>query len=207
MFDIGPFLLVMSVCIAASASLYYSFGLQDAGHSFFLMYRFIVLQDFDMKQFNAWKHGRTLKSSGSAATTGASSTQDYNQSEPGDYYWVLRVSIIMLGFMMTVSLMNLYIGVLTISYESHTHKARASYLRWRAGAVLEARALHAGWTKATMCFRSTKAKSLRRLSTIKLNRSATADSRAQNTGESHQHEEEAFMWVCVNRHQWLEKKM
>merc|ERR1712048_1497140 len=53
--------------------------------------------------------------------------------------------LVIVGFMMSTVLMNLFIGVLTVSYEIQALKSSVLFSRFRASAALEAYAIRCGW--------------------------------------------------------------
>jgi len=208
MMSIGPFVLVTSVCICASANLYYAFGLYNAFDSFFMIYRLAVLGDFNLDELeNRYSTDMNVEAGGSVVMSNAAET---------DYYWVVRVMLLFLSFMMSISLMNLFIGVLTVSYEAHTQRAYESYLRLRTGTVLEARAVRVGWQTLTAFFRSLDSRRKNRSSVgfrkgasatkIGARRSerielATSLSHSSSTmsGSAVDKTADVFMWVCIDR--------
>merc|ERR1719359_845542 len=108
----------MVICIVASANLYYAFGLYDELDSFIIIYRLAVLADFDLnemeKRYGTNEHvvtGGHVSKLNPVITTSASRTP---------LYVIVRVVLLLVSFTMTIFLMNLFIGVLTVSYEKCT---------------------------------------------------------------------------------------
>merc|ERR1712146_662334 len=72
------------------------------------------------------------------------------------YYWVVRVLLLVIGFTMSISLMNIFIAVLTVSYTNLNMNAKALYSRFQAGAIVEAQAVSTGWAALTRCMGRSK---------------------------------------------------
>merc|ERR1711968_345783 len=95
MLEIGPFCGVMGVCIFAASNLYYAFDHYDAFDSFIVMYRLAVLGDFDLEEMEK---------------------NPFAYSDMGEFSSVaIRMMLLVISFCMSITLMNLYIGVLTVN--------------------------------------------------------------------------------------------
>lgn len=172
--DIGPFILVLIVCVAASANLYFAFGLYKASDSFFFMFRLAVFGDFNMD------------------------TLELGNEE--DFF--VRSMLFFVRFCMSIFIMKLWIGVLNVSYANARNIGKVRYVRWRAGAVLEARAVHAGWLTLTGSFRKSHQNRASRVS-VGVTGSKTGLIQRLSTqfsGDPGQTRDEQYMWICVDRH-------
>jgi len=138
--EVGPFSAVVGVCIIASSNLYYAFGQYDAFDSFMLMYRLAVLGDADLNQ---------LENAGGGCSGGGKRSLLDSQADTGDYYFVTRVLFCLVSFTISITLMNLYIGVLTIYYQKHSTTAVSSFWRFRVSSAVEAQAILGGWNAMT----------------------------------------------------------
>lgn len=140
MLDIGPFCVVMAVCILASGNLYYALGIHGPFESFLKIYQMIVLADFNLHDL---EDTATVQSSNMHARSDGYFFQD--PTEKTDYYYVVRGMLILLSFVFGVSLMNLFIAVLTVSYSQATKKALVFFSQQQAHKVIETQAIHIGW--------------------------------------------------------------
>merc|ERR1712146_341066 len=63
-----------------------------------------------------------------------------------NYWYIIRIVLVFVSFVMGLSLMNLFIAVLTVSYTAASKKANAFFLRHRARKVVQNSAMHVGWS-------------------------------------------------------------
>jgi len=182
--DIWPFFLVLSMCTGAVFNLYYAFGLHSLEDSFLLIYRLAVLGDFNLNELDV-----------RFATTGDK-----------DYYFVVRLLLVLVSFVLTVSLMNLFVGVLSFHFEKRTEQAHTAYLRYYACCVLEAQALRKGLQAfgKLACIKEKEkfdrmGRSSMRLNGHKENRqikqSRTAKLALADEALSHRE----FLWLCMHK--------
>jgi len=204
--DIGPFCAVMVICIVASANLYYAFGLYDELDSFIIIYRLAVLADFDLDEIEK-RYGTNMH-----VVTGnhASNLNQVIMSTAGrtPHYVIVRVVLLLVSFTMTIFLMNLFIGVLTVSYTNCTSKATVSFSRFRMHRILEAQAKLAGWNALRNVMRLTGTKSISIKPSGLLPRSKSKEADGSGSGrlsvsaapEGCEMEEanDMFMWVCLS---------
>jgi len=145
MFDIGPFCVVMAVCIMSAANLYYALNIHGPMRSFMIMYRLVILSEVNPDDLeNVFGTDMRVDADGTILQTISSKTK---------YYFVVQGVMVFISFIMSVALMNLFIAVLTVSYRAYAEKALVSFSRHQALKVLEAQAMRAGWTamKRGMC--------------------------------------------------------
>merc|ERR1712048_1286987 len=106
--------------------------------------------------------------------------------------------LVIVGFMMSTVLMNLFIGVLTVSYEIQARKSSVLFSRFRASAALEAYAIRRGWrtlrnSVLPCCVRNTASRSSWGRASV----DASAD--AQLAAGGKEDPENGFMWVSTAR--------
>jgi len=143
---VGPFLIVLGVYVLASWNLY--FAVQHGytwNECLMLMYRLAVLGDFDLQELEHKKsppttlHMQNDMKQGSISTAG--SMLGY-----GSVNWhSVRITFVLVSFMVGVLIMNLFIAVLCSEYEKAAAIAKESFMRSRARIVLDQAAVNVGW--------------------------------------------------------------
>jgi hypothetical protein len=213
--DIGPFVLVTSVCLAGCANLYYALGITDPFSSIIKIYSLVVMEEYDLRE---------MEKTGSVQDTNMRVTNDNHIVQDlaikTDYYFVIRVMMIVLSFGFGVSLMNLFIAVLTVSYSRAKEKDLILFSRLQAHKVIETQAIRIGWAvaKKYLCFadriRKVAGKAGRRLSHVLSTTVKQSSTMNEDNGsicakdlldESYRREgeeefclfmDDKFMWVC-----------
>merc|ERR1712032_107975 len=144
MWDMGPFLLVFSLYFAASVNMFYAL---NTGHTFMQcfmqVYQLVVLGNAEASDLaNADDPQVTVDLISGAVL----------QSDPPDaqYLLVVRIMLIFVSFVIGVSLMNLFLAMLCLTYENAHHQAHLSFQRSRTKIVLDQHAVRLG--TARLCF-------------------------------------------------------
>jgi len=143
MWDVGPFVCVCFVYLLAFANMYYALGFYPFPKSFMMMYRLGILGDFDM-----------LALEGVSSTWQLQSGNSIGQSDPelSRMHHIVQLMMIYMSFVMTVTMMNLFIAMLCLSYSTAAENAETAFLKSRANIVLELHAMHMGARRlATIC--------------------------------------------------------
>jgi len=182
MWDVVPFGLVLSVYLIGSVNLYFALGINPSlFDSFMLVYRLVVLGDLDVREFenlplptfrrvNDWEFAQTL---------------------PGrlDYYYVIRLFIVFVSFVMGLTMMNLFVAILCLSYSQAAENAWYCFMRSRANIVLDQHAVRVG-VSTILCMRPRVYRKIKRRTRDHASSSATLDDERQEA-------QSAYIWYAV----------
>jgi hypothetical protein len=146
MFDVGPFVCVLAVYLLAFANMYYALGFWSFEQSFMLIYRLGIVGDFDMG---------TLERLGAPVLKLDPETREINtmSAMTTPLHHIVNLLFIMVTFIMTVTMMNLFIAMLCLSYSMAADKAVQGFLRSRACIVLDLHAIRFGAKRLWKCER------------------------------------------------------
>jgi putative Mn2+ efflux pump MntP len=130
MWNVGPFLLVMAVYVFASVNLFYGlengYGLEEC---FIIIYRLVVLGDFSLLEL-----------------------ENRSVTEPRtEYYHFVRVMVVGLSFVVSVTMMNLFIAVLCVAYDDAAKRAHMAFMESLASIVLDQHAIRKGILYVRKC--------------------------------------------------------
>jgi len=129
MWDVGPFFGVMAVYLFASVNLFYAlrndYGLEEC---FMLIYRLVVLSDFDLAEL------------------------EHKTKEPTStpYFHVVRIMLVGVSFLIGVTMMNLFVAILCVAYDDAARKAQLAFMESRASFVLDAQAIRRGFRRVRL---------------------------------------------------------
>merc|ERR1712003_278846 len=107
------------------------------------MYRLVLLDDFDLYEMeNQFAIDMQIETGGHTKHM-----QPISMAVPAktDFYWVVRCVLVLVSFVMSTVLMNLFIGVLTVSYQASSRKSLVLFSRFRTSAAVETYAILSGW--------------------------------------------------------------
>ena len=166
----------MAVCIIGSGNFYYSLGIHGPFRSFVVIYELVVLQIFNLDVMeNVYGTDMHVQEDGTILQTPAARTA---------YYVILRVMMVVISFVMGITLMNLFIAVLTVSYSKATTNSFLIFSRRQASKVLETQSTLAGWN-VLRNFCRTKRQQVQRGSTLTKQGSRNSnDSNSEKIGET-----------------------
>jgi len=125
--DINAFCFVLLFVLFGFSHTYYTLGIhQDISSAFNAVYRLGVLGDFDLQELE-----------GVDPHFGV----DGNTMMPVDpdktsMFYVVRVFMIVATFGITVTLLNIFIGVLSVAFENETEKAESTFWHERSHSTL-----------------------------------------------------------------------
>lgn len=136
MWDVGPFCGVLSVYIVGSVNMYYALGINNLGESFMLIYRIVVMGDVDLYELEGVFNP--------SMRVGADGVISQSAPEQTEYYVVVRVMLVVISFVMGLSMMNLFVAMLCLSYSQAAENAWFSFMQSRAGIVLDQHAIRLG---------------------------------------------------------------
>mmetsp|Transcript_17691 Transcript_17691/g.41528 ORF Transcript_17691/g.41528 Transcript_17691/m.41528 type:complete len:865 (+) Transcript_17691:110-2704(+) len=146
MWEALPFCVVLLMCLLASTSFYFALGILSFPECFVILYRIYALGDVDLFEMeNTWAPRLSLppaqqepqRPMGGLVIEQDAPTQTH-------YYWVVRVMMVVLSFIVGVSMMNLFVAVLCRSYVKAAEGAMLSFMRNRACVVLDMHAVRLG---------------------------------------------------------------
>mmetsp|Transcript_27823 Transcript_27823/g.64862 ORF Transcript_27823/g.64862 Transcript_27823/m.64862 type:complete len:244 (-) Transcript_27823:180-911(-) len=136
MFDVGPFCLVLFVYLIGSVNMYYALGIKSFQDSAIMIYRLVVLGDLNLDEFEGvFATQMSLQDDGSILQT---------TSEKTEYYWAVRLLIVVVSFFVGLLMMNLFVAMLCLSYSQAAEGAWLSFMRSRANIVLDQHAIRVG---------------------------------------------------------------
>merc|ERR1719387_2136953 len=102
--------------------------------SFMMMYRLGILGDFDMLALEKVEKSMYLKGN----------FIDQRNPEPSSMHHVVQLMFVYMSFVMTVTMMNLFIAMLCLSYSTAAANAETAFLKSRTNIVLDLHAMHCG---------------------------------------------------------------
>eukprot|EP00928_Gymnodinium_smaydae_P058963 TRINITY_DN4217_c0_g5_i1.p1 TRINITY_DN4217_c0_g5~~TRINITY_DN4217_c0_g5_i1.p1 ORF type:complete len:933 (-),score=111.95 TRINITY_DN4217_c0_g5_i1:379-3177(-) len=148
MWDVGPFCAVLAVYLIGSANMYYALGIHSFPRCFLIIYRMVVLGDVDLNEMeNVWgsdMHIEEVDGRTAILQTVSASTE---------YYYVVRAMMLFISFVMGLSMMNLFIAMLCLSYANATEVATTAFMKSRALAMIDHYAYRSGLLSLKSLFR------------------------------------------------------
>jgi len=154
MWDIVPFLFVFSLYFIATVNMFYAL---KTGHSFgdcfMLIYKLVVLGDGDLSELENVAPPQLKFDLG----TGEVLQTDPQQT---DNFLVVRVMMVIASFVIGVSLMNLFLAMLVMSYSLAHEGAHLSFMRSLANIVLDQHAVRVGTARLCCCCRQQQTEKL-----------------------------------------------
>eukprot|EP00931_Biecheleriopsis_adriatica_P023770 TRINITY_DN14940_c0_g3_i1.p1 TRINITY_DN14940_c0_g3~~TRINITY_DN14940_c0_g3_i1.p1 ORF type:complete len:899 (+),score=140.04 TRINITY_DN14940_c0_g3_i1:69-2699(+) len=127
MFDIGSFCGTLFIILMGLTNLYYALGIYDLFNSFMLMYRLGVLTDGDQTEL--------LRAAESVISS----------SDHSVYYWTIRYGFVAVSFIIGLSMMNVFIAVLSEKFAKAQEGAAAAFVRERARMFVDFDAVREGF--------------------------------------------------------------
>merc|ERR1712129_183489 len=146
MWDISPFLLVFSLYFLATVNMFYAL---NTGHSFgdifMLVFHLVLLGDGDASTLENTETQMAVDLS-----TGAVLQTD---SPVTDNFIIVRLMMVFASFMIGVSLMNLFLAMLCLSYTLAYEQAHRSFMKALANIVIDQHAVRVGTARLCCCCR------------------------------------------------------
>jgi len=197
MYDIAPFLIVLTIYLLATISMFFALNTgYNITDCFMLIYRLVVLGDGNVKELENREvpHFTFNISSGHMAQSDSSPTGNFH---------VVRAMMVVASFVIGVSLMNLFLAMLCVSYSAAHDAAHLSFMRCRAHIVLDQHAVRVGLTRFLCRFKKESAEKIvyrgttntEQINTDSMSRSTpriSANSLFDSGGSSKQ----AFLWFA-----------
>lgn len=143
MWDVGPFMGVLSVYLMGAVNLLYALGRHTLVDSFLIIYRLVVLGDMDLYELELGNNLLQLQVE--------NGTANQMTPPPSEYYEVVRVLMVVVSFVMGISMMNLFVAMLCVSYDEAAKRAPLAFVRSVAGIVLDQQAARKGFSRL-FCF-------------------------------------------------------
>jgi hypothetical protein len=151
MLDVGPFSIVLAVYMLAATSAYYALGRYDFLSCFIILYKMAVMSEVDLYEFEGVYNPsmRVVNSTGVIEQVMPSRTE---------YWLVTRLIMLIISFVVGISMMNLFVAVLCISYAKAHEKAEQAFTRSRACIVLDLHSIRVGFQslQAAFCIRRSR---------------------------------------------------
>jgi hypothetical protein len=134
MWDVGPFLLVLVVYVLASVNLLYALrNNYSSWECFLLIYRLVVMGDMDITEL---EHRAKPLEIVDLATGEIRSINTHTE-----YRGVVSIVAVVLSFVIGVTMMNLFIAMLCLSYEEAAHHVNLTFAKSRVNIVLDQHAV------------------------------------------------------------------
>jgi len=136
----GPFFLVVVICLLGFLHMYYAFGLINAWDALVTMYRLGFLADFALSDMTIGHEGRRLKSAAvgsDIAVQGNTTVEEASHSWGTTWWWGVDGVFIVMSLTMSITLMNILIGVLSESYNRGWERRERLFLLQRSRIVLQ----------------------------------------------------------------------
>jgi len=149
--DVVPFMGVLSVYIMGAVNMLYALGMHSLEDAFLIIYRLVVLGDMSLNELEG-------KSAVNYFLNGDGLLVEYNTPRT-EYREVVRIIMVFVSFMLGISMMNLFVGILSLSYGEATARAPLAFVRSRVGIILDQCAAHTGFRRL-LCRRRQQRKSL-----------------------------------------------
>jgi len=148
MWDIGPFCAVLMVYLFGATNMYYSLDIHNSlWDCFLIIYRMVALADFTFPEIEGVLHTPELSIAADNATIHQAAR------EPTEYREVLQVMIVALTVVIGLSMMNLFIAMLCLSYSEAYARAPLEFMRTRADLSVDYHAMALGANSVCCCWR------------------------------------------------------
>eukprot|EP00930_Biecheleria_cincta_P025000 TRINITY_DN17843_c0_g1_i2.p1 TRINITY_DN17843_c0_g1~~TRINITY_DN17843_c0_g1_i2.p1 ORF type:complete len:376 (+),score=33.56 TRINITY_DN17843_c0_g1_i2:116-1243(+) len=152
----GPFFLVVVICLLGFLHMYYAFGLINAWDAMITMYRLGFLADFTLSDMTVGTPGRRLKSAAGVsdiAALGNATAEEGSHSWGTSWWWGVDGVFIVMSLTMSITLMNILIGVLSESYNRGWERRERLFLLQRSRIVLQHFTVREGKKQLYSCAR------------------------------------------------------
>jgi len=133
MWEVGPFTGVLFMYLCGFVNMYYALGLQDLVDSFILIFKIVIMGEVDLDEFEAASSSVYVRLN----TTSLTATGAIIDAGRTPFYYIVRAMLVLTSFVMGVSLMNVFIAVLCISYEKAAKHSWREFIRTRADIALD----------------------------------------------------------------------
>lgn len=144
MWDVGPFLAVLAVYMLGSVNMYYSITTYDLWECFILIYRLVVLGDMELWEMENVYGPRMFINTADFTGPAVQSEIFQDLPEKTPYYDVVRLMMVVISFIMGLSMMNLFVAMLCLSYSQAWDNSWNAFLQSRAVIVLDQTAIRLG---------------------------------------------------------------
>mmetsp|Transcript_12237 Transcript_12237/g.28529 ORF Transcript_12237/g.28529 Transcript_12237/m.28529 type:complete len:1107 (+) Transcript_12237:52-3372(+) len=147
MWEVGPFTGVLFMYLCGFVNMYYAFGLQDLVDSFVSIFQIVIMGEVDLAELEATQ---SLARVHLDRNSTLSVIEDVDAGR-SPYYYIVRAMLVLTSFVMGVSLMNVFIAVLCISYEKASKHSWREFVRTRADIALDHQTMVIG-LRSMRCF-------------------------------------------------------
>jgi len=170
--------------------MYYALGIYSFPRCFLIIYRLVVMADVDPSEMeNVWPSRMKLQPDGAVKEF---------MSLASEYYVVVRLMLIFISFVIGLTMMNLFVAVLCLAYDSAARNADFAFARNRARLLLDHEAMRIGSrTLKKLCRRRNPAQSSKDFDALAL-RQRQPSSVGLDPREKAD-ETNRYVWVCVQK--------
>jgi len=188
MLHVGPFFIVLAFYLMASTTGYYASGRYDFFDSFYILFKLAVLGEVEDGEFEGVFSPKMHIVNGNFV--------QQSKADRTDYYFIIRIFVVFISFLINVSMMNLFIAILCVSYAHAREKAEQAFVRSRAHTVLDLHAIRQG-LRALQSLCRCNCKARRHGQEEKpVSRASLSAVEFESQAEQGEH---CYMWVCHPR--------
>jgi len=145
MWDIGPFLIVLIIYLIATVNMFFALNNKYTfGECFMLIYRLVVWGDATVSELENRAATPMILNLANGEITKPISSQT-------DTYYVVQVMMVIFSFIIGVSLMNLFLAMLCVSYTTASEMSSRSFMKSRLSMVLDQHATRVGVARLCCC--------------------------------------------------------
>mmetsp|Transcript_60495 Transcript_60495/g.129805 ORF Transcript_60495/g.129805 Transcript_60495/m.129805 type:complete len:967 (-) Transcript_60495:143-3043(-) len=134
--DMYPFLAVVFCPLFGFVHAYQCLGIRTPSAAFIDIYRLAFFGDFDLDEMEE-VNGEYEKVS--------EDRWQWVDPEPTPFFYIVRLVMMVAGFVLTITFMNIFIGVLSKSYEEADNSKEALFIASRANMLSDYTAMQATW--------------------------------------------------------------
>merc|ERR1719506_1430313 len=137
--EVGPFFGVVFTYLLGTTNAYYAFGLKSLPEAFMIIFQVTFLQELELDELEGVDvPSMRLLPDGTIETSPPEASRNY---------YVVRIFICVVIFVMSTALMNIFIAVLADAYATASNNALNEFLRARANIALEQHIMMTGLKK------------------------------------------------------------
>eukprot|EP00403_Amphidinium_massartii_P006076 CAMPEP_0178375862 /NCGR_PEP_ID=MMETSP0689_2-20121128/3109_1 /TAXON_ID=160604 /ORGANISM="Amphidinium massartii, Strain CS-259" /LENGTH=937 /DNA_ID=CAMNT_0019995873 /DNA_START=142 /DNA_END=2956 /DNA_ORIENTATION=+ len=141
MLEVWPFFAVLSMFLLGFVNAYYALGIQDFDEAFMTSFKLIAMQEVDLNAMSGVQPEQLI----------VGDTIETLQPPRRDYYYIVRVLVVLGTFIIGISLMNVLIAVLCTSYQKASSNAWREFIRTRADAAIDNHTIWIGIKAVLAC--------------------------------------------------------
>jgi hypothetical protein len=135
----GPFICVLAFYVAGTLMCAYSLGLQGFEKTFEAMYAMVFFGEVDFDDLEGVESETTI------TIVNGTGTLNQADAQPTDYMYITRLLYVFVTFSMSITLLNIFIAVLSEHFQRATKGSFINFMRLRAQTAVDLFLLREGW--------------------------------------------------------------